>query len=38
VRYVIACFLPMREEAASEKLRELSRRVYGLMAGAAKTN
>jgi beta-lactamase class A len=28
VRYVVACFSPLREEDASPKLRELSRRIY----------
>jgi beta-lactamase class A len=31
LRYVIACFLPLTEEAAEAKLRELSRRVYNLL-------
>ena len=31
VRYVVACFLPLEEEAALPKLKELSRRIYELM-------
>lgn len=30
VRYIIACFLPLREEAAGPRLKELSRRVYNV--------
>jgi beta-lactamase class A len=30
VRYVIACFLPIREEAALARLTDLSRQVYGM--------
>jgi beta-lactamase class A len=32
VRYVIACFLPLREDVAAEKLRDLSRKVCELFA------
>jgi hypothetical protein len=32
VRYVIACFVPLREEVAADKLRELSRRVFAMFA------
>jgi beta-lactamase class A len=31
VRYVVACFLPIREEAASAKMKELSTRVYDIV-------
>lgn len=31
VRYVIACLLPVREELATERMRILSERVYGIM-------
>lgn len=31
VRYVIACFLPLKEEDATPKLKELSRQVYDVM-------
>jgi beta-lactamase class A len=31
VRYVIACFLPMREETAQSRLSDLSRQVYGML-------
>jgi len=30
VRYIIACFLPLREEVAGPKMKEMSRRVYEL--------
>ena len=30
VRYIIACFLPLREEVAGPKMKNLSRRVYEL--------
>ena len=33
-RYVIACFLPLREEAVLGKMKELSRRVYEICAHA----
>ena len=31
VRYVVACFLPLEEEIARPKMKELSRRIYELM-------
>jgi beta-lactamase class A len=31
VKYIIACFLPLKEEEAGPKLKELSRRVYDLI-------
>jgi beta-lactamase class A len=31
VRYIIACFLPLEEDAAAPKLRELSHRVYDIL-------
>ena len=36
VRYVVACFLPLREEEATAKLKELSRRVYDIMRASAR--
>ncbi len=30
VRYIIACFLPLKEETAESKLKVLSRRVVGV--------
>jgi beta-lactamase class A len=33
LRYIIACFVPLREEIAGPKMRELSRRVYELLRG-----
>jgi len=33
IRYVIACFLPLKEEFALAKLKELSKRVYALLKG-----
>lgn len=33
IRYIIACFLPLREELALAKLKELSRKVYVLLRG-----
>ena len=38
VHYIIACFLPLREEEAGPKMRELSRRIYRLMADRAAYN
>ena len=35
IQYVIACFLPLREEFALAKLKELSRRVYEMFQGRA---
>jgi beta-lactamase class A len=31
IRYIVACFLPMKEEAALAKFEELSREVYELL-------
>jgi beta-lactamase class A len=38
IRYVIACFLPLREEFALAKLKEVSRRVYELFRGKTSGN
>ena len=31
VKYIIACFLPLREDLARPKLKELSKKIYQLM-------
>jgi hypothetical protein len=36
-RYIVACFVPLEEEIARPKMKELSRRIYGMMV-RAKTN
>lgn len=30
-RYIVACFVPLTEETARPKMKELSRRIYGMM-------